>query len=263
MTDPHSLYLELLKKSVGNFIYGGDLDLMQGKVTLDPQTGRYFSLNSPQADPAKKVSGGIWPSQAHTMIGLHRLNNLQFCVETVLNDGILGDLIETGVWRGGAAIFMAGILKAYGSSERQLWVADSFEGLPPPDFKRYPRESDMGLHLVKHLAVSLEEVRANFERYGLLSEQVHFLKGWFRDTLPTAPIQSLAVLRLDGDMYESTWDALIHLYPKLTPGGFVIVDDYNNFQPCNEALADFRRQAGISTELNLIPHGGAFWRKEV
>ncbi|MBT9547157.1 MAG: class I SAM-dependent methyltransferase [Candidatus Sericytochromatia bacterium] len=262
MSDPCSLYLELLKKTVGNFIYGGDLDLMLGTPTLDPPSGKVFSLNSPPADPAKKVAGGIWPSQAHTMIGLPRLENLQFCLETVLKEGVPGDLIETGVWRGGAGIFMAGFLKAHGISERKLWLADSFEGLPPPNFRRYPRESDMGLHLVKHLAVSLEEVRANFEKYGLLSEQINFLKGWFRETLPTAPIQTLALLRLDGDMYESTMDALVHLYPKLTPGGFIIVDDYNSFQPCNEALHDYRSLHQIQTELQLIPKGGAFWRKE-
>lgn len=262
MSDPCSLYLELLKKTVGNFIYNGDLDLMLGTPTLDPPSGKVYSLNSPPAEPSKKVAGGIWPSQAHTMIGLPRLENLQFCLETVLKEGVPGDLIETGVWRGGAAIFMAGILKAHDVTDRQLWLADSFEGLPPPNFMRYPRESDMGLHLVKHLAVSLEEVRANFEKYGLLSEQIIFLKGWFRETLPTAPIQTLALLRLDGDMYESTMDALEHLYPKLTPGGFIIVDDYNSFQPCNEALHDYRSLHQIQTELQLIPKGGAFWRKE-
>lgn len=262
MTDSRSLYLELLKKSVGNFIYGNDLDLMLGQPTLDVKTGKVYSQNSPLAHPQKKWLGGIWPSVAHTMIGLHRLNNLQMCLEEVIRDEIPGDLIETGVWRGGAVIFMAGILKAYGITERKIWVADSFEGLPPPDFRRFPQESDMGLHLVSHLAVSEEEVRANFEKYDLLSAQIVFLKGWFRDTLPTAPIGALALLRLDGDMYESTWDALVHLYPKLSPGGYVIIDDYHQFQPCNLALERFREEYQIQTQMQLIPGGGAFWRKE-
>lgn len=79
---------------------------------------------------------------------------------------------------------------------------------------------------------SLEEVQENFRRYNLLDDQVQFLKGWFCDTLPTAPIEKLAVLRLDGDLYESIMDGLNALYDKVSPGGFIIVDDYGDFEPC-------------------------------
>jgi hypothetical protein len=144
-----------------------------------------------------------------------------------------------------------------------VWVADSFEGLPPPDPSRYPRVPNSDFHKLRDLAVSVDEVRKNFDRYGLLDDQVKFLKGWFRDTLPTAPIKDLAVLRLDGDMYESTMDALIHLYEKLSPGGFVIIDDYNAIQACNDAVIDFRKERRITTELSMITERGAFWRKEV
>jgi len=195
------------------------------------------------------------------MIGVPRLNNIQYCVEHVLTHGVPGDLIETGVWRGGATIFMRGILKAYGVADRLVWVADSFAGLPEADYARYPRESNLAFHRMAELAVSLEEVRKNFERYGLLDDQVRFLKGWFKDTLPVAPIDRLAVMRLDGDMYESTMDGLVNLYPKLSPGGFVIIDDYNAVGSCNEAVHDFRKDAGIAAELSLISRGGAFWMK--
>jgi O-methyltransferase len=261
MSDSIQLYIELLKNCVGNFIYDDDLDLMNGKVTYDPISGKYYTIEPATANPKGKYLGGIWPSRAHTMIGMPRLNNLQFCVEEIIKRGVPGDLIETGVWRGGAAIFMCGILKAYGITDRQVWVADSFEGLPPPDFKRYPRESKIEFHLIKHLAVSLEEVQKNFERYGLLNQQVKFLKGWFRDTLPKAPIKQLALMRLDGDMYESTMDALLNLYPKLSPGGIVIIDDYNTVQSCNDAVDTFRQQFQISSKLILLNDVGAFWVK--
>ncbi len=209
----------------------------------------------------EKYYGEIWPTQAHTMIGTPRLENIQYCVETALADKVPGDLIETGVWRGGASIFMRGILKAHGGTDRTVWVADSFAGLPPTNPALYPKESHVEFHRFEQLAISLEEMRANFDRYDLLDAQVKFLKGWFCDTLPTAPIEPLAVMRLDGDLYESTMDALKSLYPKLTAGGFVLIDDYNAIRACNEAVADYRQSAGISDEIMMIPHIGAYWRK--
>jgi hypothetical protein len=142
-----------------------------------------------------------------------------------------------------------------------VWVADSFEGLPPPDPAKYPKESLQDFHKYADLAVSLEGVQSNFARYDLLDEQVRFLKGWFRDTLPVAPIERLAVLRLDGDMYESTMDALVNLYGKLSPGGFVILDDFNHVQSCNDAVADFRTERQIEEKIFPIHGWGGFWRK--
>jgi hypothetical protein len=207
------------------------------------------------------MEGRIWPIVAHTMIGLKRLDNLQFCIEEVISNGVTGDLIETGVWRGGATIFMRAVLKAYGVSDRCVWVADSFEGLPPPDTGKYPYDAGDTLYKARELVVSLEEVKTNFERYGLLDDQVRFLKGWFRDTLPVAPIQRLAVLRLDGDMYESTMDALVNLYPKLSEGGYVIVDDYGCIPACRRAVQDYRSATSIIEEIRAIDWTGIFWQK--
>ena len=256
------LYLDLLKKCVTNAIYDDDLDLIRGKHAIDPATGKYFAVEGAAVSRERKYYGYIWPSRAHTMVGIPRLENVQTCIETVLRASVPGDLIETGVWRGGASIFMRGVLKAYGVSDRVLWVADSFEGLPPVNTDKYPQEQDLGLDRARDLAVSLETVRENFSRYGLLDDQVRFLKGWFRDTLPTAPIEKLAVMRLDGDLYESTMDALVNLYPKLSVGGYVIIDDYNAVPACNVAVTDFRSERGITAELVPIEGVGAFWRKE-
>ena len=205
--------------------------------------------------------GEDWPSQAHSMIGVRRMDNLRDCAERVIADGIPGDFIETGVWRGGAAIFMRAILKAHDIADRSVWLADSFEGLPRPNVDRYPADRGLDLYRFKELAVSLEEVKANFARYGLLDDQVHFLRGWFRDTLPQAPIEGLSILRMDGDLYESTMDALTSLYPKLSVGGYAIVDDFH-IPACARAVADYRARHGIAEAIRDIDGGGVYWRRE-
>ncbi len=164
-------------------------------------------------DPAIRQDGRDWPSRGCTMIGLERLQNLQACIEDVLAKGVPGDFIETGVWRGGATIFMRALLKVDGISDRTVWVADSFQGLPPPDVARYPADEGDAHHTQAALAVSLDEVRGNFKKFGVLDDGVRFLQGWFEDTLATTDIRQLSVLRLDGDMYGSTMVALEQLYP--------------------------------------------------
>jgi SAM-dependent methyltransferase len=238
--DSIHLYLDLMKKSLMNLIYDNDSDMMRG--------GQY--------EKELKLYGGIWPSIAHTMIGLPRLNNIQFCIEDILAKNIPGDLIETGVWRGGATIFMRAALKAYRITDRTVWVADSFEGLPPTE---YEKDLNLRLDKVDCLAVSLEDVQSNFSKYGLLDEQVRFLKGWFKDTLPIAPIEQLAILRLDGDWYESTMDALTYLYPKLAIGGYVIIDDYWAVQGCRDAIQDYRLANQIQESIIHIDGAAVYW----
>jgi O-methyltransferase len=180
----------------------------------------------------------------------------------VVANHIPGDFIETGVWRGGACIMARAVFKAYGADDRRVWVADSFCGLPQPDPK-YAADANDKHHTYAELAVSLEEVKANFAKYGLLDDQVVFLKGWFSETLPTAPIQRLAVLRLDGDMYESTMDGLVNLYDRVSPGGFVIVDDYGALKGCQQAISEFRASRRIEDPIQNIDGIGVFWCKSV
>lgn len=210
----------------------------------------------------KRDLGLDWPAEAETMIGMERLTSLQHCVETVLADDIPGDMIECGVWRGGACILMRAVLAAYGDEKRCVWVADSFQGLPHPDAANYKADKWLNASIFAGiLGVPEAEVRANFQRYGLLDDQVRFLHGWFKDTLPDAPIDRLAVLRLDGDLYESTIQALDALYPRLSPGGFCIIDDYE-IAACRKAVADYRASHGVSAEIIDVDGTGAFWRKE-
>jgi O-methyltransferase len=247
--EPRELYLELMKRSLTNWLYRDRDNLTPGR---DPRD---------EGQPWRRDALREWREPAHTMAGFKRLDNVQVCLEQVLADDVPGDLIETGVWRGGVPIFMRAVLAAYGVTTRTVWLADSFEGLPPPDPARYPEDLGDTLHLLDELRVSLEQVRAHFERYGLLDDRVAFLKGWFRDTLPAAPIGKLAVLRLDGDMYESTMDALTHLYPKLSPGGFVIVDDYGAIAACRRAVHDYRDAHGIDDDIRPIDWTGVYWRR--
>ena len=240
------------------------LDLMKGCLTrslfTEPKTFDPALQAEVPFDAELRAEGRDWPMEAETMIGLRRLANLQHCVTTVIRDDVPGDLVETGVWRGGAAIFMRAVLKAYGDATRVVWAADSFAGLPDPDPARFPADEGVRYSEYGQLAVPLEVVRANFERYGLLDEQVRFLPGWFRDTLPCAPIGQLAVLRLDGDMYESTMVALQALYPKVSPGGYVIVDDYK-LARCRSAVDDYRAEHDVKEELKQIDWTGVFWRR--
>jgi hypothetical protein len=194
------------------------------------------------------------------MIGLRRLDNLDECIAAVLADGVPGDLMECGVWRGGAAIFMRAALAAHGDRDRSVWLADSFAGVPPPDPVAFPEDARLLLHTCRALAVPREEVAANFARYGLLDDRVRFIEGWFRDTLPVAPVESLAVLRLDGDLYESTFVALEALYRKVAPGGFVIVDDYA-LEACRLAVDDFRADHGVDEPMVRVDWTGVYWRK--
>jgi O-methyltransferase len=209
----------------------------------------------PNLDPIEE--GVIWPEIGFTMIGRARMRNIRECVESVIADGIPGDLIETGVWRGGACIYMRGILAAH-DQDREVWVADSFAGLPEP---HHPADAGADFHTYDTLAVSLDEVRENFARYRLLDDRVHFAKGWFRDTLPALCDRTWAVVRLDGDMYESTMDGLTNLYAGLSPGGYLIVDDYGDIPNCKRAVDDFRAENNISDPIETIDALGVFWRK--
>jgi O-methyltransferase/demethyldecarbamoylnovobiocin O-methyltransferase/8-demethyl-8-(2,3-dimethoxy-alpha-L-rhamnosyl)tetracenomycin-C 4'-O-methyltransferase len=242
------LYLDLLARVVTNQVYR-DAPI---PAPWDPD---------PVYDPQLRDQGADWPSVAHTMVGARRLANLRACVESVLADGVPGDIIETGVWRGGACIFARGLLAAHGVTNRTVWVADSFEGIPKTGLDSHPMDQQMQLHRRNNLlSVPIGTVRENFVRYDLLDEQVRFLPGWFKDTLPVAPVERLAVLRLDGDLYESTMVALESLYPKLSVGGYLIVDDYV-MPACAKAVTEFRARFDIRDEIHVIDDCGVFWRR--
>lgn len=218
-------------------------------------------VNPPDRD--KRLVGADWPFYADTMIGVKRLENILELSQIIFKESIPGDFIETGVWRGGATILMKAIIDEYEQKNRKVWVADSFEGLPKPNSQKYRYDKGDLHYTEKVLSVSIDDVKFNFEKYGLLDEDVIFLKGWFKDTLPNAPIEKIALLRLDGDMYESTMDALENLYDKVSIGGYIIVDDWNAVPACKQAIIDFRTQRNIKDELIPIDWASVYWKKSV
>ena len=253
-----NLYLELLKKTLTfslwpeppipietfNYRRSPFKKFLISTISAIAQIAKLKVFETKEFSADERKEGRIWPGYADTMIGLKRLDNLQFCIEKTINDKIEGDLIETGAWRGGACILMRAVLAAYGIKDRKVFVADSFEGLPKPDTDKYPKDKGDKHYIHDFLAISQEDVENNFKRYGLLDKQVVFLKGWFKDTLPNAPIEKLSILRLDGDMYGSTIESLENLYPKLSKGGFCIIDDYA-LAGCRSAVDDYRKKYQI------------------
>jgi hypothetical protein len=269
MYKTRQLYLDLMKKCLTGMIYKEEglgisyvlpnfLDFITNNFIIKHKL--HLGKTERYEDSVRR-EGRDWPLKAHTMIGLKRLENIQLLVEQILKNSIAGDFIEAGVWRGGAVIFMRALLKAYGINNKIVWVADSFEGLPQPNLRKYPQDKKSYLHKVPFLSVSLEEVKHNFQCYDLLDGQVSFLKGWFKNTLSKAKIQRLSLIRIDADMYESTMDALVSLYPKLSKGGFIIIDEYLLLDSCRKAVDDFRHTNNIVDKIIQIDWSGIYWKR--
>lgn len=241
-----SLYLDLMIKILANTIYEDP--------RMDPGSTDTFDLDL-------RETGQDWPRNAHSMAGLVRLQNVRQLTELTLKEQVPGDYIETGVWRGGCCILMKAVLEVYGDTTRRVYAADSFHGLPKPDPARFEADEGDVFHTFPQLAVSRSTVEANFGRYGLLDERVTFIEGFFEDTLPNLDAGPFALLRLDGDMYSSTIVALESLYPKLSPGGFIIIDDYGCVPACKKAVDDYRRQHRVDDAIQTIDWTGVWWRK--
>ena len=170
----NTLYLELLKRTLTDTLHGAEPDIDAGMQRFMLDFIRHYV-----------------PERAITMVPRGRLDHLQGCVEDVLRRGVPGDLLEAGVWRGGSLALMRGVLAVHGVADRVVWGADSFEGLPAPDAARFPREAaayrgPVLRDALRHLAVGVEQVRANIARFGLLDAQVQLLPGWFSESLPRA-----------------------------------------------------------------------------
>ena len=272
--DAVSLYLDLLNRCVCNLIYQDPSVPYIGEESDDPLSAP-FSIE-------RRLSGKDWPRYAHTMVGVKRLDNVRSLIENVLNSGVPGDLIETGVWRGGSTIYMRGVLKAYDISDRSVWVADAFgfqfpagneHGTTDKSYTSLGTEllakgisalprGDQDKHALLVEGTSYEEVRDTFARYGLLDDQVKFLRGWFSETLPTAPVEQLALLRMDGDFYDATRVALTSLYPKLSAGGWAIVDDYGTFSECRQAVHDYLDEMNLHVDIVPIDDEAVYWQKQ-
>jgi DNA-binding transcriptional ArsR family regulator len=263
-------YLDLLKRSLVNLLYPEHelrfAYLLKGEFPRNKiERGRILrDIRSIQASEYAKLIHdkryGYPTIYSHTLVGLRRLNNLEYCARRIFADKIPGDFFEAGVCQGGAMIFLRALQIAFGEGQRQTWGADSFQGLPVSE-----AEQDHGLDLSEAhfpwLAISEETVRQHFQNYAMLSEQVRFVPGWFEDSLPGLQTGPLSLLRLDADLYKSTREVLHHLYDRVSPGGYIVVDDYGAFPQCRQAIDEFRHERNISDKLRWIDWTGVFWRK--
>jgi hypothetical protein len=261
-----ALYLDLLKRCVTNCIY---------EDPAIPQP--WESGHDTTFDANRREHGGDWPAQAHTMIGLRRLRQIETLLTDVLLRNVPGDVIEAGVGRGGATIFMRGVLAVHGERLRKVLVADSFQGLPHPSepwlsdrsyrsekfvLARQSKDRQRLRSSIEQVAVgtSLEDVRRNFARYGLLDQQIVFIPGWFHESLVSVP--PLACVRIDADLYDSTMHAIEALYPRLSAGGYVVIDDYYVFEECRAAVDDYLAHSGESPRICSDDGVAAYWMKE-
>lgn len=238
-----SLYLDLIRRCLGDRVY------------KDVSDKRPNPMEPPKVEELATFDGSCKVQWSLDYNASHSLLNL---MDDVVANNIEGDFIETGVWRGGVCIYMRAYLKDKGITNRKVWVADSFAGVPPPT---YEQDKGLDLYKVDWLAVPLETVKNNFKCYGLLDDQVVFLKGWFKDTLHVAPIDKLAIIRLDGDLYESTMDALTALYDKVSVGGYIIIDDYGAIPACAQAVTDFRNSRNIDDPIVQVNWTEHYWKK--
>lgn len=219
---------------------------INGSIYLDNQT-----------DP--EIHKIIRENCRYTLLSPEPLNTLKMCMEAVERDNILGDFIEAGIWKGGAVILMRAFLNAYQNSIRLVWGADSFEGFPD---SKHPDSKILNNFIYPWVVVEQDQVEKAISRFELLDGQVRLVKGFFKDSLPTIPIKEIAVLRVDGDMYDSTMDILENLYPKLSIGGYVIIDDFGAFHGCDEAVIEYRKQHNIDEPFFKQGFYGIYWRKQ-
>lgn len=253
-------YLELLKLCLCDLAGARTMSVSRTGDTRRPDS-QVKSWELGGEELVLRARGSDWPFSGLTMVGLQRLDDLQACIEEVVADSIEGDVIEAGTWRGGAAILARATLDSLGANERTLWVADSFQGLPAPNRETFPQDSELDLSSVEFLAVSVEEVSEHFARFGL-EQGVEFVEGFFVETLPRLRDNRWSIVRLDGDTYEATWVGLEALYPGLSAGGYVIIDDYGLIAECRAAVEDYRREHGVTEPIERIDWNGVRWRRE-
>lgn len=219
--------------------------------------GRLMSRELEGADLQVRALGIDWPRHGLTMVGLNRLDDLQLCIESIVRNGVEGDVVEAGTWRGGASILMRATLNTLGAHHRTVWVADSFDGFPLPADEHPDTEQ---LATIGFLAVPQDEVEANFARFGC-EHGVKFVPGFFEETMSSLAGRRWALIRLDGDSYDATWTTLEALYPGLAPGGYLVIDDYGALKECKEAVDEFRARYGIAEPLEQVDWTCARWRR--
>jgi O-methyltransferase len=221
-----------------------------------------MSLSSPDADSVvQSVFAAVRP---YTMTSIERIESLLNAVRYIVEHDIPGDIVECGVWRGGSMMAVAHMLRSL-NAKRAIRLFDTFEGMPPPsplDCDLHGRQaSDLLAHADKRTSdvwaySSLEEVQANLCTTGYDPAHLEFLVGRVEDTIPAHAPDRIALLRLDTDWYESTLHELQHLYPRLSSGGVLIIDDYGHWQGAKRAVDEYLATSRSKLLLNRIDYTG-------
>ncbi|QDT15546.1 TylF/MycF/NovP-related O-methyltransferase [Alienimonas californiensis] len=228
---------------------------------LDRVTGR------PQPAPQGPHADVIAAVRDYTMTSPARVAALCDAVEYVQNHNLPGDFVECGVWRGGSVMAMLHVLKRRGELGRDVHLFDTFEGMSAPtDLDRDPDGHTAAELLEEEKAdkaasanwayCSQEDVERNVASVGYPAERLHFVRGKVEDTLPDAVPETISLLRLDTDWYESTKHELEHLFPRLVPGGVLILDDYGHWEGARRAVDEYLRDRGVRMFLQRVDYTG-------
>ena len=245
-------YLELVKKAVTNYLHR-DLteefrDSSEAASTACSEDPEGCESDWQIGQGAGRVDG------PYAQKRLGGLVHIELLLQDVLDSEVEGDVIEAGCFMGGTAVFMRAVLEQKSGAQRRLLVADSFEGIPAPRTARGLRVDGPGVahgtaDWPERYSAGQARVRSTFRRYGLWDERVVLIPGFFNISLPSyfegAPLGSLALIHIDADAYESVLDALDTLYPRLSPGGHVIIDDFH-LPAVRTAVHEYRDAQGVS-----------------
>ena len=257
--DLRRAYLDVLKLALCDLV-GPSTTSVEGLAG-----GRTVARELAGDDLRLRAEGRDWPRHALTMSGLRRLDDVQACVEAVVREGVVGDLIEAGCWRGGGSILMRAALDSLGAGERTVWVADSFQGFAPSDpvanAGEYAATLEPYLAVFDFLSAPLGTVEEAFARLGC-AEGTRFVPGFFADTLPGLQGRRWSLIRLDADTYDATLLALRCLYPGLAVGGYLLIDDYGALEECREAVERFRSEHDIAEPIETVDWTAVRWRRE-
>ena len=237
-------YIDLIKRAITNYLYlGGETpqdafrcashyDLKQGRWEIDPLSRPTTLLTKSQLDLIEKAVGAV---EAR---------------------GVAGHFLEAGVWRGGAIILMSALIKTFNICGRKVFAADSFAGFP----KNTRAINDPVDQWSDRWVASVEEVKQALGRFGLLDDRIEFVVGFFEDSLKSLEGQQFSIVRLDSDSYDAVETSLEYLYPLLSQGGFLIVDDWH-LPGCRMAVTEYRSQLGVKDEIHEWD-GNAYWVKQ-
>lgn len=202
-------------------------------------------------------------ARQYTMTSLERMYGLYKAVEYVVAHNIPGDFVECGVWKGGSTMVAAMTFLAMGDTSRRIWMYDTFEGMPAPGAddiqydnitadERARRQKIVDWSTIANAGT--EEVAANLARTGYPRERLEFVKGKVEETIPSRMPESISLLRLDTDWYDSTRHEMEHLFPLLNPGGVLLIDDYGHWKGSKKAVDEYLTAHGIRMLLNRIDY---------